>query len=182
MVALNVCSVFPAVMAMLAGTVMSGELEMSATEVLVSAGWDNVAVHRLVAPDMTPVGLHVIEATVTGEAREIVADCEDPLYAAITEPLWFAANTPACRVNTPELDPAAIASDDGADRMLFTTDRTMLTPPAGAFLLRVTVQLLEDDGPSVAGTQTSEDTNTGATRPMLVFAVLPLYAAVMVAF
>ena len=84
-------------------------------------------------------------------------------------------------MNTTELDPAAITTDDGAVSKLLTVDTRTFAPPASAFSVNVTVQVLEVDGPSVAGLQASEETSTGATRLMLALAELLLYAAVRVA-
>jgi hypothetical protein len=81
---------------------------------------------------------------------------------------------PACRVNVTKLAPAAIVTADGALSWLLTVDKTTLTPPAGAFFVNVTVQVLEVDGDRVAGLQTREDTRVGGTRAMVSFAEAPL--------
>jgi hypothetical protein len=53
--------------------------------------------------------------------------------------------------------------------------------PAGATLLSVTVQALEAFCPRLVGLHASEDTSTGATRLIVVFAEVLLYVAVTVA-
>lgn len=77
-------------------------------------------------------------------------------------------------MKTADVLPSPTATEAGAVSRLLTTDRRTLAPPAGAFLLNVTVQVLEDDGPKVVGTQTSEDTSTGATKLTLAPAELLL--------
>jgi hypothetical protein len=47
-------------------------------------------------------------------------------------------------------------------------------------LVNVTVQVLEEFGPRLAGLHASVDTSTGATRLTVVFAELLLYVAVTV--
>jgi hypothetical protein len=82
-------------------------------------------------------------------------------------------NEPACKANEAELDPAAIVSDDGALSKLLTVATATFAPPAGAFV-KVTVQVLEVDGPNVAAPQTSEETSVGAARVIVALAELPL--------
>jgi hypothetical protein len=78
-VALKVAEVVPGDTGMLAGTVIKGDVEVSATVVPFGAGCDTVAVQELVAPDITPLGLQASEVTRTGAFRGTVADCEEPL-------------------------------------------------------------------------------------------------------
>ncbi len=54
-------------------------------------------------------------------------------------------------------------------------------PPVGAAFVNVTVQELVAFDPRLVGLHTSELTNTGATRPIVAGAELPLYVAVTVA-
>ena len=81
---------------------------------------------------------------------------------------------PASRVKEAELVPAAITTDFGAESKLLTVDRRTVAPPAGAFAVIVTVQVLEANGPSVAGLQVSEESSNGATRLTVVLLELPL--------
>ena len=165
---------FPVVMTTLAGIVIRLDVELNVIVVSVGAGCDSVAVHEITAPDITPLGVQDSEVTSTGAMRGTVDDCDEPLYEAVTEPLWLIVKGPACKVNPAELDPAAIATGEGALSTLLVTDTTTPAPPAAAFFVNVTVQVLEVDGPNVAGTQTSEETSTGATRPMVALAELSL--------
>jgi hypothetical protein len=93
---------------------------------------------------------------------------------AVTDPLWFTVNEPACKVNVPELDPTAIASGVGAVSTLLMVDTTTLAPPASAFLFKVTVQVLEAFCPRLVGLHESDDTRTGADRLTVVLAELLL--------
>lgn len=78
-VALKAFVVLPAPITTLAGTVISAEVELNAIVVLATGACERVTVQLLVAPDMTPVGLHTSELTSTGAVREIVAVCEELL-------------------------------------------------------------------------------------------------------
>jgi len=79
MLALNAELEFPAVMTMLAGTVIRVDVELSVTVVAVEAGCDSVAVHELVAPDVALLGLQLSDVRRTEAVRAIVADCVEPL-------------------------------------------------------------------------------------------------------
>ena len=79
MLALKPIVSFPEAMTMLAGTVIRADAELNVTVVLVGAGCDSVAVHELVAPDITPLGLQASDVTSTGAIRGIVTDCDEPL-------------------------------------------------------------------------------------------------------
>ena len=52
--------------------------------------------------------------------------------------------------------------------------RMTLAPPAGAGWVKVTVQVLEELAPMLAGLQASEETSTAAVRLTVVFAELLL--------
>ena len=73
--------------------------------------------------------------------------------------------------------PAVTVTNDGMVTTVgLVLDRSTIAPPAGAPLVRVTVQVLEELGPRVVGLQASEETwiEAEATRLMLVVAELPL--------
>ena len=69
---------------------------------------------------------------------------------------------------------AATMTDAGTVSVELVFDRETEVPPAGAALVRVTVQVLVALGPRLVGEHTSEETNTAAESVMLVFAELPL--------
>lgn len=73
-----------------------------------------------------------------------------------------------------ELDPKATTTEDGAVSKLLTVDTATVAPPAGAFVVIVTVHVLEADGPNVAGLQASAETVSGAVRLMAALAEPPL--------
>jgi hypothetical protein len=86
-VALKFCDVPPAGTRILAGTVTSAEFELMVTVVFGVAGPDKIAVHTLVLPDVTVFGEQVTELTNKPANSWIAADAEDPLYAALTDPV-----------------------------------------------------------------------------------------------
>ena len=78
-VAVKACVVLPAFITTLAGTVTSVDVEVNEIVVFATGACDRVIVQLLVAPDITPVGLHTSELTSIGAVREIVTDCEELL-------------------------------------------------------------------------------------------------------
>jgi hypothetical protein len=75
---------------------------------------------------------------------------------------------------------AATVTDAGTVSVAFVFVSVTNAPPAGATLVRATVQVLEEFGPRLVGLQESVDTRTGATRLTVAFAELLLYVAVTV--
>jgi hypothetical protein len=69
---------------------------------------------------------------------------------------------------------AATVTDAGTVKGVLLLDSVTAAPPAGATLVRVTVQALVALGPKLVGLQASEDTSTGATRLMAALPVPPL--------
>jgi hypothetical protein len=76
---------------------------------------------------------------------------------------------------------AATMADAGTVSVGLVLVRETNAPPAGAALLNVTVQVLEAFCPRLVGLHESDDTRTGATRPIVAFAEVLLYVAVTVA-
>lgn len=74
-VAVNTALLLPDATVTLAGTVSSGELELSATGVFATAAWVSVNVQVVVPADISPVKLQVTELVI----RDIEADCEELL-------------------------------------------------------------------------------------------------------
>lgn len=93
---------------------------------------------------------------------------------AVTEALWLAGMTPAAAANEAEAAPLSTVTEAGTPRsaLLLASDTTTL--PAGAALLKVTVQLLAEFEISVLGLQTNDDTRAGAIRLMVAGAELLL--------
>jgi hypothetical protein len=69
---------------------------------------------------------------------------------------------------------AATVTEVPTVRVAFVFDRVTRAPPAGAALVKVTVQELDALGPRLVGLQASEETSTGATRLMVALAELLL--------
>lgn len=91
----------------------------------------------------------------------------------VKEPAWSAKDA--------ELEPAAIVSDEGAVKRLFTVEMTMSAPPGAALFVNVTVQVLELFGPNSAGVQAVPEIKPAVSRLTLVDTELPAYVAVRVA-
>ena len=113
--------------------------------------------------------------------RLTVELAELPLYAAVIVALALLLTAPVVAVKAPVSAPAVTVAEAGTVRVAFVFVRLTLAPPAGAALVSVTVQAVEEFGPTLVGVQDNADTSTGETRATLVFAELPLYAAVIVA-
>ena len=69
---------------------------------------------------------------------------------------------------------AATVTEAGTVRPALLSVSITLAPPAGAALVRVTVQLLEEFDPRLFGVHVSVETNAGATRLMVALTALPL--------
>jgi len=76
---------------------------------------------------------------------------------------------------------AVTVTEAGTVRVALVLDTVTVAPPAGAALVNVTVQVLEELGPRLVGLQASAETSTGATRDRLVEVDAPLREAVSVA-
>ena len=80
-----------------------------------------------------------------------------------------------------EVAPAATVTEAGIVSAVLVSVKVADTPPVGAALLSVTVQVLEAFGPRLVGLHASEETTTDGDRVMVALAELPLYVAVTVA-
>jgi len=69
----------PAGTVTLAGTASAFDVELTLRMVLERTACDSSAVHELVAPDITPLGLQSSAVTRTALLRVMVADCAEPL-------------------------------------------------------------------------------------------------------
>ena len=88
---------------------------------------------------------------------------------------------PVVALNVAEVAAAATVTEAGTVRVEFVLVRVTLAPPVGAGWLKLTVQVLEELGPRLVGTQASEETVADGVRVMVVLAEVPLYVAVTVA-
>ena len=74
-----------------------------------------------------------------------------------------------------EVADAATVMEGGAERVELVLERVTSAPPAGAALVRVTVQALKELGPRVEGLQANEETRAeAAVRVRVVLAELLL--------
>ena len=69
---------------------------------------------------------------------------------------------------------AATVTDVHTVSVLLVFVTVTAAPPAGAALLSVTVQVLDEFGPRLVGLHTSEETTVAAVRLMVALAELPL--------
>ena len=69
---------------------------------------------------------------------------------------------------------AATVTDAGTVSVLLVLVSVTLAPPAGAALVSVTVQVVEEFGARVDGLQARDETTTDATSVIVVFAELLL--------
>ena len=76
--------------------------------------------------------------------------------------------------NVADVAAAATVTDAGTVRVALVLVRVTLAPPVGAAFVSEIVHVLEAFGPRLVGLQTSDETNTGATRPTVVLAELLL--------
>ena len=83
-------------------------------------------------------------------------------------------NTPVVTLKVAEEAAAATVTDAGTVRLALELERPTLAPPVGAGWVRVTVHVLEELTPILAGLQLSDETSTDATRLTTVLAELLL--------
>jgi hypothetical protein len=77
-------------------------------------------------------------------------------------------------LNVAEVAAAATVADAGTVSVELLFDRLTLAPPVGAGWVKVTVQVLEEFGPRLAGLHANDDTRADATRLTLAAAELLL--------
>ena len=164
-VTLNVPEAAAAAIVTDAGTV-SAELLFERAMLAPPAGaaCDRSTVQRLDAFGPRLVGLQVSEETSTGVPRLMVVFAELPLYVAAMVALELAPTAAVVTVNVAEVAAAATVTEGGTVKFALVFDRVMLIPPLGAACVTVTVQVLEEFAPIVAGVQDSKETDSGPTR------------------
>jgi len=79
-------------------------------------------------------------------------------------------------VKLADVAPAATVTEGVTFSVALEFERVTLAPPVGAARVRLTVQMLEEFGPTLLGLHDREDSDTDpdATRFTMVFAELPL--------
>lgn len=83
-------------------------------------------------------------------------------------------NDPACIEKAAEFEPPAIATDKGMVSIVLLDVSCAVTPPAGAFLFNVKVQLPVAFGPRVEALQDSDEIAVGESNEIVAVAELPL--------
>ena len=99
----------------------------------------------------------------------------------VTVTVVLAVTVPAVAVNPAVVEFAATETEVGVVRAELVSEIATVTPPAGAALLSVTVQVLDAFGPRLLGLHASDETSVEAVRLTVALAELPLYVAVTVA-
>ena len=83
---------------------------------------------------------------------------------------WSLGMAVVVALKAAEVALAGTVMEAGTVRVELLLVRVTLAPPAGAALVRVTVQEVEELGPRLVGLQAREETRTGATRLTVVLA------------
>ncbi len=80
------------------------------------------------------------------------------------EALWSLAMEEVEAVKVAEVEAAATETEAGTESAALLSERVTEAPPAGAALVRETVQVVEALEPMLVGLQVREETRTDATR------------------
>ena len=164
-VAVKLAEVAPATTVTVAGTLRAGLLLDSPTLVPpAGAALVRVTVQALVAAEPKVVGLQVTEASATGADKVNETVGEALPRVAVSTAVPFALMVPAVAVKLAEVAPATTVTVAGTLRAGLLLDSPTLVPPAGAALVRVTVQALVAAEPKVVGVQVTEASATGADK------------------
>ena len=158
-----------------AGTVRAG-FELISVTVAPPAGAALASVTMQTLDAFAPrvVGLQTSEENTTAVVSPTVVLAELPLYAAVTVALPSLAKLAVVAAKMLVVAAAATVMEAGTERFAFVFVIVTIAPPAGAALVRVTTQLLDEFAPRLAGLQTNEETRTGATRLTVALAELLL--------
>ena len=87
---------------------------------------------------------------------------------------WLLGMVVVVALKLADVAAAATVIEAGTVRFVFESLNVTAAPPAGAGWVSVTMQDEDAFGPRLVGLQTSEETNTGATRLMVALAELLL--------
>lgn len=164
-VAVKVPVVAEAATVTLAGTVRLVLLLVKATAAPpVAAAVLNVTVQVLVPAPVNDAGLQVRLLTVTGAFIATVELALAPLAVAVTVPEQSLEIVPAVAEKAAVVAPAATVTEVGAVRRVLLDESATGSPPAGAAVLVVTVQVLTAPDVSDAGAQANAVTVTGGIK------------------
>lgn len=114
------------------------------------------------------VGLQVKVEINAGATRLSAAVWEELPRVAVIVALWLLVIVPRDAVNVEEVLPAATVTDAGTVSDALLLEMVTALPPVGAAWLKVIVQVLEEPEFTLVGLQTNDETNTGATKLIVV--------------
>ena len=120
------------------------------------------------------VGLQARDDTTTGAVKLTVALAELPLYDAVTVAVELLATAAVVTLKVAEVADAATVTDAGVVRTELLSERVTLAPPDGAAWVKVTVHVLEELGPRLAGLHASEETVVCGARLTVALDDVPL--------
>ena len=181
-VAEKVAEVAPAATVTEAGTVSAALLsDKETTAPPVGAALLRVTVQVEEALEVSEVGLQerLVGTVFVTRLREKVT--EEPESDAVMTAVLLVVIVEAVAEKVAEVAPAATVTEAGTVNKALFLDRETTAPPAGAGLLRATVQVLLAPEVRAAGVQLRPVSRVGASRLTEKVAVLPATEAVMVA-
>lgn len=100
---------------------------------------------------------------------EVAADV--PFAVAVMATAVAADTVPAVAVKVAVVLPATTVTETGTERAVLLSEIATASPPVGAILFRVTVQVVAEPSDTVAGEQLSVDGTVGPTRLNVALAV-----------
>jgi hypothetical protein len=165
------------------GTVRPALLLATATEAApLGAAALKVIVQVDVPAPVIAAGLQTSPLSCAGAGVRLTeAAADTPLAVAVIEATVVAATVPALAVNVVVLPPAATVTAAGVAKETLLSPIETVSPPVGAALFRVTVQVVAAPAGTVDGEQPRVEGTAGATSPSEALAVVPLRLAVTVA-
>ena len=174
-VTLKVADVAAAATVTEAGTVnVALEFERVTLAPPAGAAWVRVTVQLL--EELAPMleGLQASDDTRTGATRLTTALAELLLYVAVTVALALLLTVVVVTLKVADVPAAATLTEAGTVNVALEFARVTVAPPVGAGWVKVTVQVLEELAPMLAGLQASDDTSTDAARFTVALAELLL--------
>ena len=174
-VAANVAVVAPLVTATVPGT-PSPALSLDRLTVAPPV-FETVTVQAAPAPEPRLAGVQLKPVTVTGSTRFKVTDWDTPPKLAVSLPEPSATNAFVATANETELAPAGTSTEAGGFNAALSLVSGTVTPPIPAEAVRLTVQVVELDGPTESGLQLTVLSATGcstAMTPPVAVAPIPL--------
>ncbi len=131
-------------------------------------------------PPTTEVLETPTERILRGERRTLAAFADAP-SVAVTVTVCDDGIVPAVAEKVAVLAPAATVTEAGTVSRVLLSDKVTETPPVGAALESVTVQVAAAPELMLVGAQTRDETRTGAVRLRVAVLDCPFRVAVMVA-